>query len=86
MKLCCFLVILDLDFLHECDYKEAILCKNGIAKLIFFFKDDAADVLTGMKCGLVKVLCALTWEGKVMVMASLQSQRIRGEKKSPDRG
>jgi len=62
---------LDLDFPHECDHGEAILCKDGIAKRIFF-KADVTDVLARIKCDLVKALCTLTWEGKLMVMASLQ--------------
>lgn len=66
--------------------KKQFCARMGLPSLFFFFKDEATDVLTGIKCGLVKVLCALNLGRIVMVMASLQSQRIRGEKKSPDRG
>lgn len=81
VKFCWFLIILDLDFPHERDHGEAILCKGGVAKHIFL-KFDAADVLVGIKCD----LCALTWEGKLMVMASLQSQREQGKKKAQTHG
>ena len=85
VKFCWFLIILDLDFPHERDHGEAILYKDGVAKHIFL-KFDAADVLVGVKCDLVKALCALTWKGKLMVMASLQSQREEGKKKPRHRG
>lgn len=81
MKFCWFLVIFNLDFPHERDHREAILCKDGIAKHCLF-KADSTDVLVGTKRDLMKAPCALAWEGELMIVSSLQSQRVRGEKKA----
>lgn len=59
-----FLVILCLDFPHDHDRGEAILCKGSVAKCIYF-KAGVTGVLGGIKCDLVKALCALTWEGQL---------------------
>lgn len=61
------------------------MCKDGVAKYIFL-KSDAADVLAGIKCDLVKALCALTLGRKTHGHGISSVTKGRGGKKSPDTG